>query len=328
MSTGLLIAVAALWGATAGALLPRAAYRFSAPTGEPWHDTCPEGHPVRGWVGRAGCARCARSEQGARSERGARSGQGARSGRGAPAEGSAPVAGGAPAAPVPGSAGRSHRAEAASPTGTSDHTEATSHTAPGHVPPGEPAPNHPSPAPGPSPHPLPLALVTALLCVLLAVATGTRPELGVWLVLAPLGVLLTVVDLRVQRLPDPLTLPLAGAALALLGCAALLPEHAGEWLAALYGALALGLAFFVLFLINPGGMGFGDVKLALGLGAVLGWYGWPTLMLGTFAAFLLGAVYGVALVVTRRAGRKTAIAFGPFLLAGAFLALLTGAYTA
>ncbi|MEV7437035.1 prepilin peptidase [Streptomyces griseoviridis] len=346
MSTGLLIAVAALWGATAGALLPRAAYRFSAPTGEPWHDTCPEGHPVRGWVGRAGCARCARSGRGERSERGTRSGQGTRSGRGAPAEGSAPVegsapagerapaegsapvAGGAPAAPVPGSAGRSHRAEAASPTGTSDHTEATSHTAPGHVPPGEPAPNHPSPAPGPSPHPLPLALVTALLCVLLAVATGTRPELGVWLVLAPLGVLLTVVDLRVQRLPDPLTLPLAGAALALLGGAALLPEHAGEWLTALYGALALGLAFFVLFLINPGGMGFGDVKLALGLGAVLGWYGWPTLMLGTFAAFLLGAVYGVALVVTRRAGRKTAIAFGPFLLAGAFLALLTGAYTA
>ncbi|MDT0475385.1 A24 family peptidase [Streptomyces sp. DSM 41014] len=327
MSTGLLIAVAALWGATAGALLPRAAYRFSAPTGEPWHDTCPEGHPVRGWVGRAGCARCARSGRGARSEQGAWSERGAPAegsapvegsapaGERAPAEGSAPVAGGAPAAPVPGSAGRSHRAEADSPTGTSDHTEATSHTAPGHVPPGEPSP-------------LPLALVTALLCVLLAVATGTRPELGVWLVLAPLGVLLTVVDLRVQRLPDPLTLPLAGAALALLGGAALLPEHAGEWLTALYGALALGLAFFVLFLINPGGMGFGDVKLALGLGAVLGWYGWPTLMLGTFAAFLLGAVYGVALVVTRRAGRKTAIAFGPFLLAGAFLALLTGAYTA
>ncbi|MFJ6127054.1 prepilin peptidase [Streptomyces griseoviridis] len=293
MSTGLLIAVAALWGATAGALLPRAAYRFSAPTGEPWHDTCPEGHPVRGWVGRAGCARCARSEQGARSERGARSG------RGAPAEGSAPVEGSAPAeerTPAEGSAPASG----------------------------------PSPLPHPlsHPHPLPLALVTALLCVLLAVATGTRPELGVWLVLAPLGVLLTVVDLRVQRLPDPLTLPLAGAALALLGGAALLPEHAGEWLTALYGALALGLAFFVLFLINPGGMGFGDVKLALGLGAVLGWYGWPTLMLGTFAAFLLGAVYGVALVVTRRAGRKTAIAFGPFLLAGAFLALLTGAYTA
>ncbi|MER7973949.1 A24 family peptidase, partial [Streptomyces sp. NPDC096080] len=190
-----------------------------------------------------------------------------------------------------------------------------------------PAPAAPAPAAyGPSA--VPLALVTALLCALLALATGTRPELGVWAALTPLGVLLTVVDLRVQRLPDPLTLPLAAAALALLGAAALLPEHAGDWFTALYGALALGLGFFVLFLVNPGGMGFGDVKLALGLGAVLGWYGWPTLMLGTFAAFLLGALYGGALVVTRRAGRKTAIAFGPFLLAGAYLGLLTGACTA
>ena len=69
---------------------------------------------------------------------------------------------------------------------------------------------------------------------------------------------------RVQRLPDVLTLSLAGAALALLAGAAAAPEHAGDWLTALYGALALGGGYFVLFLINPNGMGFGDVKLALG----------------------------------------------------------------
>ncbi|MGW2646776.1 prepilin peptidase [Streptomyces sp. NPDC001393] len=174
----------------------------------------------------------------------------------------------------------------------------------------------------------PLSAVTALLCAALAAATGARPELAVWLVLAPVGVLLAVVDFRVQRLPDPLTLPLAAAALALLGLAALLPEHAGHWLTALYGALALGAGYLVLFLINPAGMGFGDVKLALGMGAVLGWYGWSTVLLGAFAGFLLGAVYGAALVVVRRAGRKSAIPFGPFLLAGAFAGLLIGAYAA
>ncbi|WP_078655832.1 prepilin peptidase [Streptomyces fulvoviolaceus] len=173
-----------------------------------------------------------------------------------------------------------------------------------------------------------LATATALLCAALAAATDTRPELAVWLLLAPVGVLLTVVDFRVQRLPDALTLPLAAAALALLGLVEFVPEHAGEWTTALLGALALGSAFFVLFLINPGGMGFGDVKLALGLGAVLGWYGWPTVMLGTFAAFLFGALYGGALVVARRAGRKTAIPFGPFLIAGAYVGLLIGAYAA
>ncbi|AKZ57417.1 Type IV peptidase [Streptomyces ambofaciens ATCC 23877] len=245
MSTGLLVVlVAALWGAATGALLPRAAYRFSAPSGEAWRDSCPQEHPVPGWLGRARCARCG--------------------------------------------------------------AEATSY----------------------GPRTASLAAVTALVCAALAAATGTRPELAVWLLLAPAAVLLAAVDLRVRRLPDPLTLPLAGAALVLLGLAALAPEHAGRWTTALLGALALGAGYCVLFLINPAGMGFGDVKLALTAGAALGWYGWPTVMLGTFAGFLLGALYGGALVVARRAGRKTAIPFGPFLIAGAFLGVLAGAYAA
>ncbi|TLS41939.1 prepilin peptidase [Streptomyces montanus] len=173
-----------------------------------------------------------------------------------------------------------------------------------------------------------VALATALVCAALAAATGTRPELGVWLLLAPLGVLLAVVDFTVQRLPDVLTLSLAGAALALLAVVAVVPEHAGEWLTALLGALALGGGYFVLFLINPQGMGFGDVKLALGLGAVLGWYGWGNVVLGTFAGFLFGGLYGMGLVVVRRAGRKTSIPFGPFLIAGAFVGTLIGAYAA
>ncbi|MCG8966330.1 MULTISPECIES: prepilin peptidase [Streptomyces] len=240
----LVLLVAVLWGAAAGALLPRAAYRFSAPSGQAWREACPAAHPVRGWLGPARCGRCG--------------------------DRAVPYA---PGAAVP-------------------------------------------------------AAVTALVCAALAAATGTRPELAVWLLLAPVGVLLAVVDVRVRRLPDPLTLPLAGTALALLGVTALVPEHAGQWTTALLGTLALGTGYFVLFLVNPAGMAFGDVKLALGAGAVLGWYGWPTLMLGTFAGFLLGALYGGALVVAGRAGRGTAIAFGPFLLAGAFLGVLAGAYAA
>lgn len=263
------IVAAALWGAAAGALLPRAAYRFSAPAGEPWQHLCPAGHPVRGWLGPARCTACPPHPAG---------------GAGADA-----VGGGASAGRTAWTVGTASRYGPRAPV---------------------------------------LAVVTALLCAALAAATGTRPELGVWLLLAPLGVLLAVVDFRVQRLPDPLTLPLAAAALGLLALAALVPEHAGHWLTALYGALALGGGYFVLFLINPGGMGFGDVKLALGAGAALGWYGWPTLLLGTFAGFLFGAVYAGALVAGRRAGRKTAIPFGPFLIAGAYAGLLIGAYAA
>ncbi|MFF7164579.1 prepilin peptidase [Streptomyces sp. NPDC008086] len=244
MNTALLVLVAALWGAAAGALLPRAAYRFSVPEGEEWRERCPGGHPIGGWSGRARCGRCE--------------------------AGTPPYGPGAPG----------------------------------------------------------LAAATALVCATLAAATDTRPELGVWLLLAPVGVLLTVVDFRVRRLPNPLTLTLALAAPALLGLVALVPEHAGDWPTALWATLALGAGYYVLYLVNPGGMGFGDVKLALGVGAALGWYGWSTVMLGTFAGFLFGALYGWALVLLRRAGRRTAIAFGPFLLGGAFVGLLIGAYAA
>ncbi|MGW6143317.1 prepilin peptidase [Streptomyces sp. NPDC055140] len=173
-----------------------------------------------------------------------------------------------------------------------------------------------------------VSLATALVCAALAAATGARPELAAWLLLAPVGVLLAVVDARVKRLPDVLTLPLAAAALALLGLAALLPEPGGAWRTSLLGAAALGGGYLVLFLIHPAGMGFGDVKLAVGLGAVLGWYGWGLLLIGTFAGFLFAALYGGVLVALRRAGRRTAIPFGPFLIAGAFAGVLMGAYAA
>lgn len=171
-------------------------------------------------------------------------------------------------------------------------------------------------------------VVTALACAALAVATGPRPELAVWLLFAPFGVLLACVDVRVRRLPDLLTLPLAGAVPVLLGGAALLPYEAGSWVHALLGGVGAGGAYYVLFRVNPGGMGFGDVKLALSLGAALGWYGWGVLFAGTFAGFLSGAVYGLGLVVVRRGSRKSAIPFGPFMIGGALLGLLLGALSA
>jgi leader peptidase (prepilin peptidase)/N-methyltransferase len=171
-----------------------------------------------------------------------------------------------------------------------------------------------------------VSIVTALVCATLAVATGPHPELVVWLLAAPVAVLLALVDYRVHRLPDVLTLPLAAATLALLGVAALLPADAGSWLTALLGGLALGAGYLVLYLINPAGMGFGDVKLALALGTALGWYGWPVLITGAFAGVLYGALYGLGMVALRRAGRKTAIPLGPFMLGGAFTGVVLGAF--
>lgn len=165
----------------------------------------------------------------------------------------------------------------------------------------------------------------AVVCGASAAVVGPRPELGVWLLAAPVALLLAAVDRAVNRLPDILTLPLALGTASLLGVAALLPGAAGSWPRALLGGAALAGTYGVLFLIQPNGMGFGDVKLALTLGTALGWYGWDVLLAGAFFGFLAGAVYGTALVLRGRAGRRTAMAFGPFMALGAWAALLLGA---
>ncbi|WP_326618577.1 A24 family peptidase [Streptomyces anulatus] len=294
-----LLALAAVWGAVTGLLIPRAAYRFAVEPEEPWRTACPAGHPctgpVRGWLGPARCAPCA-------------------------------AAPGTPAAPGTDTAVGTETAGTETAGGTETAVGRSSAAVPGAAP-AEAGRVAGTPAPGPVAYaPGVLApLVTVVACVALAAATGARPELIGWLALTPVAVLLAVVDRRVHRLPDPLTLPLAAAVVLLLGGAALLPGHAGSWTSGLLGGLALGGFYFLLFLINPNGMGFGDVKLALALGVALGWYGWTVLFVGGFAGFLFGALYGLALVLLRRAGRRTGIPFGPFMLGGALTGLLLGA---
>jgi leader peptidase (prepilin peptidase)/N-methyltransferase len=110
----------------------------------------------------------------------------------------------------------------------------------------------------------------------------------------------------------------------LLGTAALVDGEPGRLLTAVLGAVALFGLYFVLALVYPAGMGFGDVKLAGVLGLYLGYLGWAEVLVGGFLGFLLGGVVGGALMVLRRAGRKSQIPFGPFMLAGALLAILWG----
>ncbi|MFJ3515460.1 prepilin peptidase [Streptomyces sp. NPDC090131] len=174
----------------------------------------------------------------------------------------------------------------------------------------------------------PLAALTAGVCALLAAAVGARPELVAYVGLAPLLVLLALVDRTVHRLPDVLTLPLAAAVAALLGAAALAPGSAGSWRLALLGGGALGAAYLLLHLINPAGMGFGDVKLALSLGVALGWYGWGVWSAGAFLGLLYGALYGLRLVLRGPEMRNQAYAFGPFMAAGALTGVLLGGFGA
>jgi leader peptidase (prepilin peptidase)/N-methyltransferase len=135
---------------------------------------------------------------------------------------------------------------------------------------------------------------------------------------------LAVIDIRSHLLPNRIVLPSYWAAVPLTLAAVLAAGNfdAGAAVRVLGGGAVLWLVYFVLRVVYPAGMGFGDVKLAGVLGLYLGFLSWQHLFWGTAAAFLLGGLYGLGLIVTRRGTAKSAIPFGPFMLVGTAIALV------
>ena len=164
-------------------------------------------------------------------------------------------------------------------------------------------------------------VLTALLCSLTVLRSGLSWELPAFLLLAVVGVLLAVVDLRHRLLPNRVVLPALPAGTALL----LLPAVVdGAWdalLRAVLGAAALFAVYLALALVSPGGLGMGDVKLAALLGLYLGWLGWAAVVLGALAGFVVQAAVALALLATRRIGLRGELPFGPAMLAGAALVI-------
>ena len=174
----------------------------------------------------------------------------------------------------------------------------------------------------PRPPALAAGAVTAVLLGGLAARVHPALVLAAACWLAACAVPLACTDLAVQRLPDPLTgAAYAGTAVLLLAAAAV----GGTWSAlvrALLGGLALTGFYLLLMVISPSGMSLGDVKLAASLGTLLAWFGWRLLLAGGFAGFLLAGIYGSAVLASGRATRKQPIPFGPFMIAGAVLAVV------
>ncbi len=168
-------------------------------------------------------------------------------------------------------------------------------------------------------------LATAVLFALMAVRFGTHAVLPAYLYLAAIGVALSLIDLDVKRLPDVIVLPSYAVGALLLGVAAATGHDASRALRAVIGMAAYYGLFAVLRIAYPKGMGFGDVKLAGVLGLYLGWLGYGVLFVGYLAGALLGGVVGIALLASKRAGRKTRVPYGPFMVAGALLAVFAGA---
>lgn len=146
-----------------------------------------------------------------------------------------------------------------------------------------------------------------------------------WGAFVVIGLLLSVIDLREMRLPDRWVAALVAAGASALALDAASSDSWDDYRRGVTAAVALAAFYYAIRVLSRGGMGLGDVKLAAPVGLYLGYEGWGHVAVGTFLGFLFGAAVGVALMALQRAGRKTALPFGPFMMLGAWSApLLTG----
>lgn len=134
--------------------------------------------------------------------------------------------------------------------------------------------------------------------------------------------LLMVIDLAVCRLPDRLVAATLFALAVPMVIAAVINADWDPWWRALLAGLALLAGYFLLAFLAPAGLGLGDVKFAAVVGVFLGWFGWQHVAVGTLLAFVLNAIVAVVVLLSGRGGRDSQIPFGPWMVAGAVIAVV------
>jgi leader peptidase (prepilin peptidase) / N-methyltransferase len=157
--------------------------------------------------------------------------------------------------------------------------------------------------------------ITGVAFVLAFTRFGVAWELLVaWFFIAAM-VAVAFIDYDHMIIPTRIVLP--GTVIGLVASIALHPQ---QWWVYLAGSLGAGAFMFALAMIWSGGMGPGDIRMALFMGAVLGKY----VILALFFAFVLGGLVGGYLILSKRRSRKDKIPFGPYLALGSVLAVLAG----
>jgi leader peptidase (prepilin peptidase)/N-methyltransferase len=170
--------------------------------------------------------------------------------------------------------------------------------------------------PGRTPY---VALITAILFPLTAILVGMDWVLPSYLWFVGVTVTLTLTDIDTKLIPNRILFPGTVVGAVLLTGGALV--ESGPILRAFAGGAIYFLVLLVVGLAARGAFGFGDVKLAFLLGLFTTYRSWETLIVAVFAAFLLGGVVSLIIIVFRIKDRKDSIPFGPYLVGGAYLAI-------
>jgi prepilin signal peptidase PulO-like enzyme (type II secretory pathway) len=148
-------------------------------------------------------------------------------------------------------------------------------------------------------------------------------QLLFWLIIISIFVIIFIFDLKYYIIPDEVTYPAIFISLAWIFYSFFVGAISDtQTLYYILSALCASGFFFLIWFLSKGkAMGFGDVKLAIFLGLILGW---PNIVVGLFLAFFFGAIIGIILVFLKKKGFKSEVPFGPFLVAGTILAAFWG----
>ena len=163
--------------------------------------------------------------------------------------------------------------------------------------------------------------VNAALYFLLAQRFGHGLTVLTFGVLVGAGMWLSLIDIDTHLLPRRIVYRTIAVAMPLLVLSAFF-DDAGSVFGMFIGGLGMWCMLRVLEVLSRGDLGGGDVGLGGLLGLYLGWLSYEAILVGLFASFLVGGLFAVALLVTRKASRNTHFAFGPFLIVGTLIAVL------
>jgi leader peptidase (prepilin peptidase)/N-methyltransferase len=152
---------------------------------------------------------------------------------------------------------------------------------------------------------------------------GLEPITAAWVFLSAVGIILGYVDWQTRLLPTRIIGPSYAALVALILLAFAADQDLDLVLRSVYGWLAFGGFYLLLWYIYPRGLGYGDVRLSGLLGLALGYLGWGPVLTGMYAGFLVGGIGGGLLAALRLFDRKH-FPFGPFMLVGALVGLMWG----
>ena len=163
--------------------------------------------------------------------------------------------------------------------------------------------------------------VTAAMSVLVTVEYGFT-----WLTLAILVlswglIVLTMIDVDHQLLPDDITLPLLWLGLLINSFGLICSLQDAVWGAIGGYGILWGIYWLFKLLTGKEGMGFGDFKLLAALGAWLGWQALPMIIL---LSSFVGAVVGISMIVIKGKDKNIPIPFGPYLASAGFITLIWG----